>query len=575
MRSFAKQSRSQKQAVHKIGLYIRVSTEEQASNPEGSIRNQEQRLRAQIDLKNFEQPFGEVARVFIDRARSGKDTNRPELQSLLKAVTSRDVTMVMVSELSRLSRSIKDFSDMWELMRSHGCQFLSLREQFDTTSAAGEMVMYTIANIAQFERRQTSERISANFLARAQRGLFNGGSVPLGYRIESEKPGYLSVHPEQAEIVRLVFKTFLEEGIISSAGKKLNALGCTMPRARGAGGRNPRLHYFTVSNLHRILTNQAYIGLKAFRVGDETQTAPACWDPIIDVASFEQAQEILKKNFRRNKRNMNSRYPFLLSGLVACATCGDRMPGRSAWGKKLKIPYYAHGWSARKATLNPEAASCCTGPVRILSRIVEPLVWNKVLDVLTEPERARKIVAAAQRLHLEAHGPNNVEQLKARLIGLDAQLEALAEHLTQIPKGVAPAPIFSQMKKLEETKETFRQELEEREKTADDRLIPVELASYESFVAALRSGFERLGDDAKANIVQKLIAKVEIHPEAVTIHYRTSKHDFAHSGDSLLGEPVPTTPAAKAALRPKTERTPIPERNWGSTTLTNGGPGGT
>lgn len=199
---------NKKKTLQKIGLYIRVSTEEQASNPEGSIKSQEQRLRAHVDLKNMEAPFGEVAQVFIDRARSGKDTNRPELQRLLKTIVSKDVTMVMVTELSRLSRSIKDFSEMWELMRSHGCEFQSLREQFDTTSAAGEMVIYTIANIAQFERRQTSERISANFLARAERGLYNGGAVPMGYEMDPEKKGYLKIIEKEAKVIKEVFKTF-------------------------------------------------------------------------------------------------------------------------------------------------------------------------------------------------------------------------------------------------------------------------------------------------------------------------------------------------------------------------------
>src|SRR5262245_43906629 len=117
---------------HQIALYVRVSTEEQAENPEGSIKSQEQRLRAQVELRNSEAHFGEITGVYIDRAKSGKDTNRAELQRLLKAIQRREITLVMVTELSRLSRSIKDFSEIWELMRANGCEFLSLREQFDT-----------------------------------------------------------------------------------------------------------------------------------------------------------------------------------------------------------------------------------------------------------------------------------------------------------------------------------------------------------------------------------------------------------------------------------------------------------
>lgn len=147
----------------RIGIYIRVSTEEQAENPEGSIRNQEMRLRETVRLKNMQQSFGEITEVFTDRARSGKDLHRPELQRLLTKIRAREIDLVMVTELSRLSRSIRDFAGMWDLMRENKCGFQSLRENFDTTTAAGEMVLFTVSNIAQFERRQVSERVAVNF----------------------------------------------------------------------------------------------------------------------------------------------------------------------------------------------------------------------------------------------------------------------------------------------------------------------------------------------------------------------------------------------------------------------------
>src|SRR4051794_30743576 len=120
--------RNKNTASHKIAFYIRVSTEEQAENPEGSIRNQEERLKAAVQFKNAEGRFGEVVSVFTDRARSGKDTNRPELQRLLTAIRQKEVTLVMVTELTRLSRSIKDFAGIWELMQACSCSFMSLRE---------------------------------------------------------------------------------------------------------------------------------------------------------------------------------------------------------------------------------------------------------------------------------------------------------------------------------------------------------------------------------------------------------------------------------------------------------------
>ena len=95
---------------YKIAFYIRVSTEEQAKNLEGSIKNQKERLFQTVKFKSLDQEFGEVVGVYIDRAKSGKDTNRPELQRMLLDIEGGRVNLVMASELSRISRSIKDFS---------------------------------------------------------------------------------------------------------------------------------------------------------------------------------------------------------------------------------------------------------------------------------------------------------------------------------------------------------------------------------------------------------------------------------------------------------------------------------
>ncbi|MFN9068124.1 MAG: recombinase family protein, partial [Bdellovibrionales bacterium] len=167
-------AKSLKNQLYRIAIYTRVSTEEQAENPEGSIKNQEQRIREYIKLKNMVEPFGEVVTVFSDPGKSAKDMNRPGFQKMLSAIRSHDIDMVVVTELSRFSRSTKDFTMLQEFLDEQGCKFVSLRENFDTSGAAGSMVMNLMASIAEFERRQTAERISNSFLARSKRGLYNG-----------------------------------------------------------------------------------------------------------------------------------------------------------------------------------------------------------------------------------------------------------------------------------------------------------------------------------------------------------------------------------------------------------------
>jgi DNA invertase Pin-like site-specific DNA recombinase len=510
--------------THKIALYIRVSTEDQAANPEGSLKSQEQRLRNHVGYRNQESHFGDVTHVFIDRAKSGKDTNRPELQKLLKAIREDEVTLVLVTELSRLSRSIKDFAGIWELMRAHNCAFQSLRENFDTTTSAGEMMLYSMANLAQFERRQISERVSANFLARAQRGLYNGGCVPMGYKLDSDKKGYLIVDPEYAEVVRAAFRIFIEEGSLKKAGKVLNDKGYRLNRTSQGG--STRLGFFTIDNLYRMLTNKSYLGIRIYDVQGEQKETKANWEPIVERKVFDRANEILKKNHRTLKSNNRKKYPYLLSGKLFCGVCRDRLCGKSANGNGGKIAYYEHSWLTKKqAYLTKKVYSC--NPNRVLAKLVEPVVWSEILKLLSQPILAENIIQEAQKLHGVQAKVSDRERIQSKAKGVEAQAEALAEHLSKIPKDVSPTPIFTQMKKLEAIKEELEKELQKVIADSRQADLPIGFKTYESYLKVIR--LMLVGDfpeDFRNKIIDRLIYKVELMPNGLRIHWHVGESNF-------------------------------------------------
>ncbi|MFN9066548.1 MAG: recombinase family protein, partial [Bdellovibrionales bacterium] len=336
-----KTAKSLKNQLYRIAIYTRVSTEEQAENPEGSIKNQEQRIREYIKLKNMVEPFGEVVTVFSDPGKSAKDMNRPGFQKMLSAIRSHEVDMVVVTELSRFSRSTKDFTMLQEFLDEQGCKFVSLRENFDTSGAAGSMVMNLMASIAEFERRQTAERISNSFLARSKRGLYNGGSLPLGYRIDESKPGYLFIDPDEAEIVRFAFQAFIKKGTLAATAKFLTASKIRLPKkVHGSGAI--RESQFTVDSLYRMLRNKSYIGIRVFQTKSGPEEVPAVWEPIVNQGIFERVNDLLKKNCNHKRTHGENRYPYTLSGITFCSQCGERMSGKSAHGKGGKIGYYEH-----------------------------------------------------------------------------------------------------------------------------------------------------------------------------------------------------------------------------------------
>ena len=182
---------------------------------------------------------------------------------------------------------------------------------------------------------------------RASRGLYNGGVIPIGYRRVIDRPGYLEVDPDQAQVIQAAFLALLEKKALSPAARHLNEQGHRVRRKTEGGGSRPRLGHFTVQNLGDVLKNRAYLGIRVYNVQGEKRECPANWPALIDEPTFSRVQEILKANQKR-KPETESRYPFLLTGLVACGSCRERMVGKSAHGNSGKVPYYEHGWATRK-----------------------------------------------------------------------------------------------------------------------------------------------------------------------------------------------------------------------------------
>ncbi len=504
---------------YKIALYIRVSTEEQAESPEGSIKNQEERLRRTVRDKIEDGSDAEIVGVFIDAGLSGKDTNRPQLQKMLARIRRGEINLVMVTELSRLSRNTKDFGEMWEVFHQYKCEFHSLREKFDTTNAAGEMMLHMMINFAQFERRQTAERIAASFRVRAERGLYNGGCVPLGYRIPEDKSGKLLVHEEEAEIVRTAFKAFLDRESLSLAVTWLNENNIRFNRKMIGGGR-PRTGHFLFESLHKILRNKAYIGIRVYRTNEGLKETKAAWPAIVDDITFQRVQEILTKNYRRKKPATPNRYPYQLTSLIVCGVCGDRLCGKSAWGKRKKIPYYEHSWISKIQNALPEKVYTCK-PHRIPGTIAETIVWREVESVLTNPKVAEDLILEAKAIHARFDNSSEIDRLKNKIYGVTAQLDALTERLSLLPMEVSAEPIFKHMKKLELQKQDLEAKHYEMKNQGVAQDLPVSLSKYDEFVKAITTWKpnETPTPEQKRKVIERLVDKIEIYPDEIKISF--------------------------------------------------------
>ena len=561
---------------YRVALYCRVSTLDQLT-PEGSLVSQEQRLRERVVELNAKSLFGEVVEVFVDRGISAKDTKRPELQKMLSAIDRGDVTFVMVTDIARFSRSLKDFTELCEFLAIRRCGFLSLKDPYDTTTAAGVLTMNLMATLAQFERQQTGERVVANTQARSARGLYSGGVVPLGYKINPERKGYLEIEDDQAAIVRKAFAVFLIEGNLTSAGRWLNENGYRYKRKTEGGGNTARLGHFTVQNLHNILRNPAYIGIKTYKVKNETKQAKAVWQPLVEDMVFEKAQDLLAKNNLRKPDSPN-RYPFELTGVLVCGKCGERLCGKTANGNGGKIPYYEHGWAIkRQACLVKKIFDC--NPNRINATVLEPLVWQKVEELLRRPDVATGLVTEAGTTHGARTVKDEIERARQKIHGVKCQLEALTERLSLLPKSVPADTIYWAMEKLSQVKKEEEDRVVRLQLEGGSQDMPVDLATYDAFIAGVRKIAESPGlAEIKARIIQMLVRKIEVFPGTFKIHFIVSqdylKRELAHAGSRLFLCPKSREKTQKSSEAGSPRGEDLNFNDFGSYSLKNGVPTG-
>ena len=204
----------------KAALYVRVSTNYQVDRD--SLPMQRQDLITYAKLM-----FGiEDYVIFEDAGYSGKNTERPEFQHMMKRIRNGEFTHLLCWKIDRVSRNLLDFAAMYQELKDLNVTFVSKNEQFDTSTAIGEAMLKIILVFAELERNMTSERVTATMLSRAQNGLWNGGKVPYGYSYDKESKSF-SADLEESVIVHKIFDIYTEHHSIVTVARTLNEDGYT------------------------------------------------------------------------------------------------------------------------------------------------------------------------------------------------------------------------------------------------------------------------------------------------------------------------------------------------------------
>src|SRR5688500_15404045 len=208
----------------RCAIYTRVSTDQGLEQEFNSLDNQREAAEAYIKSQAHE-GWHCLPTLFDDGGFSGGSMDRPALQRLLAEVRARQVDIVVVYEVDRLTRSLADFAKLVELFDAHEVSFVSVTQAFNTTNSMGRLTLNILLSFAQFEREVTGERIRDKIAASKKKGMRMGGPVPLGYEVRDKK---LVVHEPEAEQIRLIFRRYLDLGCLTKLAQALREEGiCT------------------------------------------------------------------------------------------------------------------------------------------------------------------------------------------------------------------------------------------------------------------------------------------------------------------------------------------------------------
>lgn len=444
--------------------YARVSTENQLENY--SIPQQEQRLKAYALAKGWK-----LCKIFVDGGYSGGNVNRPGLQELLGLVQRGGIDAVLVYKLDRLSRSQKDTLLLIEDgFLAHGTDFISINENFDTSTPFGRAMIGMLSVFAQLERDQITERFTMGRIGRSRAGYFHGGgSSPTGYRYEN---GELVVDPYQAHQVQEAFRLFLCGDTINQVSRRLSAQFSPA---------------WTPSKVRTVLKNDLYTGHVHFK----GQSYPGRHQPLIAEESFQAAAKRLAAR-GRNGEQPAFRAKYLLSGLVVCGACGARYAAGHGHYR-----CYSRAKTASKYVRNPG----CASPDWPISAL-DTLVLEQLRLLLGQP-------GAAELLCPQPGLQPAIGNISARLKDISAQQERLAE---LFQTGLLPKETLTRRAQaLSAEREALRDRLEHQ---------PYEPPLPGQEIAAFWQGFQAAEVGIQRAFLAALIEKIEIKPGQIVIRWK-------------------------------------------------------
>jgi site-specific DNA recombinase len=353
----------------RCAIYARVSTDQGLEQDFNSLDAQYDASQAYI-RSQAHAGWTLVRTKYEDGGFSGGNTDRPALQRLLADIRTGKIDVIVVYKVDRLTRSLADFAKLVELFDKHAVSFVSVTQQFNTTTSMGRLTLNVLLSFAQFEREVTSERIRDKIAASKRKGLWVGGMAPLGYDTRERK---ITVNKAEAETVRKIFRSYLKLGSLNLLMADLRHGGIVTKKRLLKSGKTVGNIPFTRGPLAHLLRNRFYIGEVVFK----GETLPGEQPAIIDRKLFAAVQARLDGQLRSYKKK-RTRSEAILTGRLF-DDHGQRMTPTHTRKGAAKYRYYI---SSALVQGQPEQAGSIS---RLPAPEIEALVTKSVRDHLGLP----------------------------------------------------------------------------------------------------------------------------------------------------------------------------------------------
>jgi site-specific DNA recombinase len=344
----------------RCAIYTRVSTEHGLDQQFNSLDAQYEAASAYIKSQAHA-GWTLIRSRYDDGGYSGGSTDRPDLQKLLDDIRARKIDVIVVYKVDRLTRSLADFAKLVELFDAHGVSFVSVTQQFNTTTSMGRLTLNVLLSFAQFEREVTSERIRDKIAASKRKGLWVGGNLPLGYEM---KDGKIAIVEEEAELVRSIFRRYLELGSVNELLRDLRERNIRTKTRQLSTGTTRGGIPFGRGTLYYVLSNHFYIGKVRYKNEILPGEQPAIMDPVLFEAVRQKS--LAQWSHRTVVRNKSEH---LLAGLLF-DDASHRMIPTHATKAGVRYRYYAS-----MPVLHGEAKTASAGSIsRVPAADVEDTV---------------------------------------------------------------------------------------------------------------------------------------------------------------------------------------------------------